>query len=368
MPEVIRILTFAILLIPPAVLQAESFAYEYLAYTSGHMDIGFRLDGENLEGYWKNDSADVDGLITDFNLLEFSSHEVRALAVFDDATAPFIRPAGSHWDFIGVDEGDPFYYLPSGGVPTTLPDLGFSTEHLSVNGFEDALFRITLVDMVGPPDAVFSLFTSSSNILMNTLSGADHLELEVGDHQHYVWVFSKVGTYDLTFLFEIIDEDGEEETVLHAGQSTFRFQITDGGGYDDYAHWRRTHFRPEQIEDDSVSGPNADAGAAVGETRGYTNFERYTFSGPPTIGMEPDAVEPKDLLIFLTLRTDIGDYNVATETTTDLRADTWGQGGLQLIDTERVFHDPGLERRTYRITHADDGPFFIRASATLIAP
>lgn len=350
-------------LILPGILQAESPLFPYRAYTDAHVDIGFRIMEGQLECYWKNESATVDGHPT---AEDFSAHEIRALGIFDANTPPLIRPAGYQWDFFGVAAGEPIYILPSGGVPDTLPYLGFSTENTTVGVYDD--FRITFVSMVAPEEGVFSLYTGST-ISMNSLlvdgNGQllhDHIEIEGGDHEHYNWAFSQLGTYDLTFRFEILDTSPPLLTY-----QTIRFQITDGGGYDDYEHWRRTHFTPADILDDTISGPDADAGAAIGQMLGFTNAQRFAFGNNPDV--ELTWIEIDDVIypaVELYLRKDTGRLDTFPQTATDLILGNWTADDLIFVDSERIHHDPGLERRIYRLsTPSGPGPRFFRAGAEL---
>lgn len=189
---------------------------QYLPYTAGHMDIGVRLEAGNLVGYWKNDFATVNGSTS--SQPEYDANGLVAVGIFDDATPPLTRPAGSQWDFLGVAAGEPIYILPSSGVPNTLPYLGLSTENPSIAFLDEITF--TLAGFSGPAGSTFNLFTSSSSIFMTgtnaTVTGS--ATLENGDHQHYNWAFSHQGIYELTLSFA-------DDTNTYFGSDTFRFAI-----------------------------------------------------------------------------------------------------------------------------------------------
>lgn len=356
-------LPLLLLVVPPGFLLAEPF--DYRAYTQGHVDIGVRVQDGGVSGYWKNDGATVDGETFLFGLHdefvpEFNAHEIRALGVFDAATPPLTRPAASQWDFLGVDAGEPIYILPEGGVPNTLPYLGFSTEHPSVAAFDEV--KITLIAMTGPVHAVVSVFATSANVPFNTLGGfpAGTLEIDTQDHLHYNWAFTHIGTYDLTFRFDIL----AGSQIVHTGVDTFRFQITDGGGFDDYDHWRRTHFRPGDIEDDDISGPDVDAGVAIGTTKGFTNAQRYAFGNDPYV--ELTTVEHNGQpwpAIRLPMRVGMQDLETGPEQSDSLTNGAWENTSFILEQTDFIFHDPGLEIRTYRIEEIPSGSSFFRAGA-----
>jgi len=354
-----RISVLLLLLLLPGPLRAEVFLYR--AYTGGHVDIGPRIVDGRLTGFWKNDDATVDGV----NVAgDFAAESIRALGVFDASTPAPLRPGGSQWNFLGVAAGEAVYILPSSGIPATLPYLGFSTEHTSVGHFD--AFRIVLESVNGPENATFSLYTSSSNVTMNTQSGPPHgiLVMETGDHLHFNWAFSRPGTYDLRFRFEALNGD----VIQMTGTETFRFHITTGGGYESYAHWRRTHFRPEQIEDENISGPAADAGASTGTALGFTNAQRFAFGNHPSVQFAQTTVNGQlHPSVWLKLRKDTAGLETRPETAVTLSG-SWSSADLVEVDTERhrFHHDPGLERRLYRLgAPAATGPRFFRAFAEL---
>ncbi len=199
---------------------------EFLPYTEGHMDIGPRVVDGQLAGYWNNDFATVDG--EESSVPEFAANGIRALAIFDADTPPPSRPAGSSWNFLGVNAGEPIYILPSSGVPNTLPYLGWGTESPSLTGRGFTRVRITLIAMNAPTNGVFALFTGNTNVPMKTIDGitaADSITLNLGAHEHYNWSFSRLGTYELTLRFEGLDASNQ---VVMTGEDTFRFEITDG--------------------------------------------------------------------------------------------------------------------------------------------
>jgi surface-anchored protein len=372
----IKVLFFKLILfIPPIFLWAESFSFPFMAYTEGHADIGFRIVDDILEVYWKNDNMLVDGVLHEAapnQPVPFSASEVRALGVFDAETPPLPRPSGSQWDFLGVGPGEDIYILPASGVPNTLPYLGFSTEHPSVSDYKhDDAFKITLLSMTGPKEGVFNLYTRFNSIYLTatTTTASGTRVYNVGDHQHYSWSFSKPGTYDLTFLFEIRSEPNQnnERTVLHSVEETIRFQITEGGGYDNYDHWRRTLFSPADILDETISGPNADAGAVIGQTLGFTNAQRFAFGNNPNVELTLIEIDNEWYpAVELNLRKDTGDLETFPETATDLIVGEWTDEDFTLVESERIHHDPGLERRVYRLnTPATPGPRFFRAGATI---
>ena len=356
---------FLLSLIPAGTVRPESFLYR--PYTDGHMDIGPRIVNNTVEGFWKNDGATVDGTSSN---PDFAARDLRALGIFDENTPPSLRPAGDErWGFLGVEEGEPVYILPSNGVPDTIPYLGFSTEHASIVAElpVEGEVHITLTEVIGPQDATVTVFVSSQNILMtsnNPQMGT--LVMDVDDHLHYNWSFSHLGTYDLTFRFELFLDAGEEEPEF-VGEDTFRFQITDGGTFDDYDHWRRTHFRPDQITDDSISGPDADAGAAIGTTEGFTNFQRYAFGNHPFAEFETiDNGNGTFQVLRLPMREGMGDLTTRPEFSDSLMETVWHHDDFPLTEyeIEGIFHDPGLNIHRYLLDAPPvPGPIIFRMGA-----
>ncbi len=351
----ISIIVFAVLACycHPA-LAFEGFGYR--SYTEGHMDIGVRIVEGELVGYWKNDFAVIDGQIT---APDYPAAGLRALGVFDETTPPLSRPAASAWDFLGVGPGEPIYILPSGGVPNTVPYLGFSTEDPSLSALGANQYRFTLIDMTGPEDGVFSLFVGSANVPMNTLTGfpAGSLLIQAGDHLHYNWAFSHLGTYDLYMEVEALSGN----TVITNTTDMFRFQITDGGGFDSYEHWRQTMFTPDHIADETISGPSA-----MPLADDISNMQRYAFGEEASV----EFVWLEDEEEFLPgirarMRFQSGGIMPAAEFATLLTPPDWSDADLELIESEPVHHDPGMEIRTYRVDHPDAPIGFLRVRSDL---
>lgn len=329
--------------------------FGFLPYTREHMDIGVRLVDDELVGYWLNDLAVINGEITSPN---FDANEVRALGIFDADTPPLDRPDSSDWDFLGVEAGEPIYILPSGGVPDTVPYLGFTTEDPSLSELEANQYSFTLVDMTAPEDGVFSLFVGSANVPLNTSTGfpAGTLNINVGDHLHYNWGFSHLGTYDLYFEVEAQFVTNSVTNVIMTGSDMFRFQITDGGGFDSYEHWRRTVFTPEDIADETISGPSA-----TPLDDGISNLQRYAFGD--TGSAELIWLEHNGSLvpgIEARMRFLSGDLAPVAEFTPQLVDPDWSDASLSLIHAEQIHHDPGMEIRTYAVDHPESEAGFLR--------
>ncbi len=338
---------------------------QFKAYTDGHVDIGIRFNGTTLEGFWLNDAAQVNGIITSLDQ-DFDEHDVRVLGIFDANTPPTLRPAGSQWDFLGVAEGEPIYILPSSGIPDTLPYLGVSTEDTTLafleSNYDVEEYAFTLIDMIGPAGSVVAIYLSAINIIANATNefSTGEVVLEPGEHEHFNWSFSHLGTYDLTFRLEAISNG--QVLDQFTGETTLRFQITEGGGYLNYDQWRRTLFTFNDFGNEAISGKSADP---VGD--GRSNLHRYAFGEFPVhqfIWVEHAGNTYPALR--LTQRIGTEDLSLHVESSTDLQS--WQEANVVLHENEgRVFHNPGLETRIYRITDESNPRAFLRARAEVIA-
>jgi hypothetical protein len=336
---------------------------QFKAYTNGHMDIGIRFNGNALEAFWLNESANINGFEIGG---DFDENDLRALAVFDAETPPPNRPSGNQWDFLGVAAGEPIYILPSGGVPETVPYLGFSIEDPSLTvlatNFNVVAFRFVLVDMIGPENSVVNVYTNASNIGISTYESVapyGYIRLQFLPHEHFNISFSQLGTYDLVFRLEALDNT---DNVLDqfTNEATIRFQITNGGGYLNYDQWRRTLFTLEDFEEAEISGIDADP---LGD--GRSNLQRYAFGEfhEHSLTWVEHAGDSYPAL-RLTERVGMEDMSIVVESSTNLQ--NWHSVDVVLYENEgRVFHNPGLETRVYRLTDNSNSRAFLRARAEL---
>lgn len=334
-------------------------------YTEGHMDIGPRIADGAMVGFFNNDAARIDGEITLTEVI--GNTAIRVLGIFDEATPPLSRSSGSEWDFMGVGPEELIYILPSSGSPNTLPYLGFGAEDPSLNAFQSenniVRYEITLTAIDGPPGGVFNLYLSPSLIFLSgevggAISGT--FNLLPGDHEHYNWAFSHLGTYNLTLRIDAISSD---ESVAASWEGPFRFQITDGGGYEDYEEWRRTMFTLSEIADDSFSGKSADP---FGE--GRTNWERYLFDSGHQARfrwVEDSGITYPGYVLYH--RVGMEDVSIVIESSTSLQSEDWHKEDVILHSNERIFHEPGLERRIYRLSAQVSDRIFFRAR-TITSP
>jgi len=197
-----------------------------IIYTTGHADITPDVFNGSLRGVWNNSDEDLPG--PDF----IPAAGVVAVGIFDPASTnpnvvatPTPRFSGDQWDFLGVPAGAPLYILPSGGVPDSVPYIGWGTENGTLYGRGFDHVRITLTGMTGPAGGNFSVYVNSSTKPMFTSDGfpAGSMTLPLGFHTHYNLAFTQPGIYDITFGFEGLN--GATGPVIMTGSDTYRFEI-----------------------------------------------------------------------------------------------------------------------------------------------
>ena len=107
--------------------------------------------------------------------------------------SPTNRPAGSEWDFTGVNAGEPLYILPATST-AGLPYLGFSAEDHpfdvvyslgAVTGGAISAWTLT----VGTPVPYWSSFNPSLTVANNSFT------IPAGSHSHVFIGFSQVADY-----------------------------------------------------------------------------------------------------------------------------------------------------------------------------
>lgn len=168
-----------------------------LFYTQGHGDIGVGYEAGELHPHWHlGPGAVVNGspLVVDE---EYEPGDLIAVV----PNLPSARPAGSEYDILGVSAGANIWVLPQTGA-IDRPDLGLATEELEFDDWTTQI-RFELTGFSGPGDfTLFRMVAGSPVFYMATSDGInpsqDFRLLSPGGHQHYNWVFTAPGTYDIT--------------------------------------------------------------------------------------------------------------------------------------------------------------------------
>lgn len=202
----------------------------------GHVDLDFNYSGGSWDVGVHHDSV---------------GHLVPSDVVFylrDEAwnTGSRInRPAGTQWDFIGVDAGDPFWLVPQ-VQETEIVWPGFASEETAAGTFasySNPDSRVTSspsrwitvhlkeIEYIGDGDGYFSLWSTgafgSSTLWMSTVDGiteTDEFLFLEGGHVHLNWGFSDLGIYNITLEATAFLNDGEM-TPTSSGDWTFTYGV-----------------------------------------------------------------------------------------------------------------------------------------------
>lgn len=200
-------------------LQAQNY------YTRGHGDVRVGYSGGALT---LKAQLDWNAIVNGSNAGTFPTPvqfaPTNLIIVVTNDTVP--RPAGSEWDFLGNEEGDPCWYIPQ-TQDTNRVWFGFSAEDLTPGDWNGDL-QITLVDVQESGFGYVSLYQTdafgSPNVLFDTYDGIgtdDVFSYAVGLHAHYNWVFTDSGTYEVTIKVSGTHKtDGYKEVT-----DTFIFEV-----------------------------------------------------------------------------------------------------------------------------------------------
>lgn len=165
-------------------------------YSSGHGDLGVGYEFGELHPHWHlGPGAVVGGAPLDVDA-EYEPADLIALV----PNPPSARPSGVEYDIIGVSAGADTWVLPQTGA-VGRPDLGLATEELDFADWTTQI-RFELTAFAGPGDfTLYRMVSGSPVFYMATsdgVSSSDFRLLSPGGHQHYNWVFTDPGVYDLT--------------------------------------------------------------------------------------------------------------------------------------------------------------------------
>lgn len=211
------------------------------------------------------------------------------------------RPAGTEWDFLGVEEGEPFWWLTQSDNNICWP--GFASAQTGVMASYDdpdprtfgtlPYVTVTLLDVRyegAGETGQFSLwqgFGASQTIWMNAngtggtpaekgIESSDKFILLEGGHDHANWAFSDLGLYFL---------EVQASGFLASSPAT---RVTSDSGtivaaVGTFAIWQATQFDFAQLSDSTVSGPEGDP-----DHDERNNLVEYALGTDPN---QPDHVE-----------------------------------------------------------------------------
>jgi len=195
-------------------------------WNSGHGDLGIGYDGDNLEPHVHlHEGAFVDGIELGADA-EYEPGELRPVISFNQGIA---RPAGSQWNFLGVNAGETVWIFPQ-TQDLSLPWIGFAAEELDPSDWASA-FTITLTGLAGSgfnDGGNFSVYITDAfgfpSVFISSFdpsSVSDPLQLAAGGHDHYNFAFTQPGIYEATFLIEGFHGESGAKSAF----ATYTFEV-----------------------------------------------------------------------------------------------------------------------------------------------
>lgn len=201
-----QLFAFSLICVAPAVAHADTPEL----FTSGHGDIAVEYDeaADELEVHWHFEGAMVGGKMIgeehdheggdDHNHEEGDEHghEEGAERHIEDvifATGQtFVRPGGAGFELLGVDVGQPVFYLPQSreeAEQLQVPFLGWAFE-APEGVFKDNAVELTLVSVNSPQpgNSSFSLWTRSGltpDFAMSSADGISSQDSVTFNHEHF---------------------------------------------------------------------------------------------------------------------------------------------------------------------------------------
>ncbi len=311
------LLTFAVVIAPLA-------AQQRTLLDSGHLDLDwtYQSDEWSVLAVW--DEA--------FPELELGPDEVVFVArdePLPTAGSRAARPAGSQWNFLGVNAGEDVWILPSSSATGSILEPGFATYGV---GSGPGNVRINLADFRFHGEGVghMSVYTSSSQVHMTTLNGIDATDVYFmgrGDHQHVSWAFSAKGVYEVSLTASKLTVANDEGSRVTSDPETFIFAI----GVPHMELWllERGVAPAELGETDTPAGD------------GVTNLLKYALNLPPLQPVssiaEPTFIDVGGedyLALDLALNPQAQNIDVWIETGADLAS--WNSGNGHTVALEQT--------------------------------
>lgn len=176
------------LAIAATLLIAVQSAYSQYQYTTGHADIGIGYEGGALNPHWHVEDT-----------YEYAPEDAVAVV-----SATISSPVGAA-AALGIADGSPVWVC---GKAAYQPNLGFGAEELVYEDWVGGTITLSLTGWSGPGEVGIFLLNGSSTSVVDTMFStyspastlnANTLEMYAGDHLHYTFAFTEVGTYTLDF-------------------------------------------------------------------------------------------------------------------------------------------------------------------------
>jgi hypothetical protein len=139
------------------------------------------------------------------------------------------RPAGTQWNFLSANAGDPVWFLPQGSDPNK-PFLGISSSELKgSDGWTTVTWSLVSISTVMGASADVSIWQSGTfgapNLLASTRDpAADAWTRNVGGHDHQNIGFNGQGIYDVVLRASAVNNGSAGIAAgTYIDQAAFRF-------------------------------------------------------------------------------------------------------------------------------------------------
>ncbi|GAB4241726.1 MAG: hypothetical protein OHK005_04980 [Candidatus Methylacidiphilales bacterium] len=173
-------------------------------YTSGHGDIGVGYDSitQEFEPHWH---LEVGAVVDGNPLAADTEYEPANLIARTSSTRT--SPTGLN-SILGVADGSTIYAM---GSATYQPNLGFGAEELNPVDWIGNI-TVTLTSWTIPLVAEAALYTTNiagttvvdrifSTYAPGATDSGNTFTIVPGDHLHFQWAFTHIGTYDFTLTW-----------------------------------------------------------------------------------------------------------------------------------------------------------------------
>lgn len=348
----------------------------------GHLDIDFDYTAE--AGWTLRHRHEDEGIRALDEGLLFARD-----GLFPAEGSRIARPEGEEWSFLGVEAGEPLWFLPVNERPEILWP-GFAAEHTDAAALAPweandprrtaQAMRWIAVDLLetrftghgtghvalwepdtfgGPPVVLWSTAAPHP-------AGNRYL-MAAGSHNHMAWGFSATGVYELDVRASTVLADGSTSA---SGVETLVFVV--GGAPDPprFGEWAALRFTPTERAA-GLAKHDADPFAS-----GVPNLLAFVSGNEP--GTRPAAAAPRltatdgtitatftrradlgDTVLYLERSRNLGDWETAARTTGQ---DSWETMAEESAVVSEAAADAGVREVTVTFTEA---PFFLRSRAAL---
>ena len=339
-------LAYSILTVLPLAAQQRTF------YDVGHLDLSWAYENGDWSVmlFW-DDEFDGSRVNPVNGVKPFEGVLIAKDEPYPEEGSRTMRPPGSQWDFIGVDEGELVWLYPSGTFENPILGPGFATDVVPSDGPGDV--RINLLDVVfhGEGDWHFSMYLNADDVFMTTSDGIDESDFYLmarNDHQHITWAFTAKGVYELTLTASFLEVAGDEGSRITSDPETFIFAVA------------ASPMELWLLEQGVNPAELGDADSPAGD--GVPNLLKYALGLPPLVAVG-SVVEPvffddggeEFLALDLALNPQAEGISVRVETSGDLV--DWQSGAGHTVVLE---HSADRIRVRDAVAAEDAGRRFIR--------